>query len=95
MPRSNGDRSLADGAVVAMVNVRVAALVGLAGLKLQVDSLGKPVQVYVTGRTVCAFPPVVVTNPVVLEIPRVTVPEPPCNTDKVPLVPKFDCRVKL
>ena len=61
---------LAVGAVVAIVSVTDAAFVGFDGLKLHVDSLGSPTQVYMTDTAVCW--PLLTTNDGVLVLVTTT-----------------------
>lgn len=49
-----------------MVSETEVALVGLPGVKVQVDALGRPVHVYVIGRTVCELVPLFKMNEGVL-----------------------------
>jgi hypothetical protein len=68
---------------------------GLAGLNEQLESEGKPEHVYVNGRTVVVFPPLVVVKPVVLLTVIFTWPVCPWFTLNVPLVPSCEFSVKL
>lgn len=87
--------SEAVGAVVLIVTVTEVALEVLLGAKRQVDSLGRPEQLYVTGRTVDELVPLVTMNPVELATVNVTGPLVwPCATVRVP-VPRLEFRVKL
>ena len=72
MPRSEGRRSSAVGAVVWTTKEIEVELDGLLGEKMHVDSLGRPVQLYDTGRRVDELVPLVTTNPVELVTVRFT-----------------------
>jgi hypothetical protein len=73
------------GAAVLIVTVTEVALVVAFGAKLHWASLGKPEQLYVTGRSVVELEPLVTTKPVELVTVSVTGPLVwPCPTVSVP-----------
>lgn len=83
---------------MVIVRLMEVALDVALGLKAQVDSLGNPVQVYCSGKTVWELEPLVTTNGGVLVLPTVIFTAAvvwPCATESAPLEPRFDVRVKL
>lgn len=82
--------------MVVTLTVTATAWFGLSGLKVQFESViaGELVQVYVSGRFVVVFPPVVLVNPFVLLTVRLTVAVCPCLTLIVPDA-RFEVIVKV
>jgi hypothetical protein len=87
--------ALVEGVVMILTDTAVDWF-GLTGLKVHVESVGKPEQVYVKGITVVVLPPLVAMKlgVLVLVTVRFTFPVAPCLTDKVPDA-RFEVKMKV